>query len=490
MFSPLKDALKKLRESKQAQQPPPAKRTATASDEATTFQKRQQPAAVETDNTADDLMEMGFDMEGLDDDGMIDDLLVDDLVDSLETITPTKPSSAATNARIQNNSSLGLTSSARTGESHHTPFSQRSIQTSQRQQPHSGGHSQHSQSDLFTTPRAVQDKANTRLNEQVKNITTTVVANKSGQRIPSLVGKRQELPGPAGLIGEAQSNGVTLTQKRDSPFKTPLSRRTRNEQSSDVDFEGGTWAAMLDHLKMPAYKPSTEKQVTRTVEAAAWPVRRILDLMRAQKIEIVLVQLREVVSSDMDASAVVVDPTGEMRASIHKAVMQRFAHFLSVGCSIILRGVVALKLPSAQPFLVITADCIDQIFTTKGNGTHDDPIILSASQATAAATPVSIPDTPSHAPRKQPRHTLQRSSHAPEQSIPPFSPDELEIIESQPEVIDDGEALQPTSNATQPSAKSGSPGPVEDDGMDVFGDADNINDNDLDSFLDILDPSD
>ncbi|KAJ2238605.1 hypothetical protein GGH98_006467, partial [Coemansia sp. RSA 454] len=208
------------------------------------------------------------------------------------------------------------------------------------------------------------------------------------------------IPGPAGLVDSAEPVAAA-TQKRASPFKTPLSRRMYNEQADSVDFEGGTWAAMLDHLKLPSYTPATAKSVVHANGAAEWPIRRVLEASHTQRVRIMLVQLRDMGSSDSDACVSVADPTGEMRASIHRPVMKRFLHFLAAGTSIILKDVVALKLPGAPPYLVITAASIEQIFTSKGAGTSENPIVLSATQG---------PGTPTHAPTKCPESGAQPAS--------------------------------------------------------------------------------
>ncbi|KAJ1848981.1 hypothetical protein IWW55_002101 [Coemansia sp. RSA 2706] len=294
---------------------------------------------------------------------------------------------------------------------------------------------------MFTTPRH-DGRTNSSANRTM--ITTTVVGQR-GQRAFVSGAKRQKIPGPAGLIETSVASGAPSTQKPTSPFRTPLSRRTHSEQSSNVDFEGGTWAAMLDHLHLPAYTPATAKTVTRTAEAAEWPIRRVLEATHTQRVRIMLVQLREMGSSDADASVSLVDPTGEMRASIHRPVMKRFVHFLAAGTSIILKDVVALKLPGVQPFLTITAASIEQIFTSKGAGTSENPIMLTATQAPA--------DTPTQAPA-----------------------DRLE-----PAVSDSSPPALPSQADKTHGASDGEP--------DLLGSSGFLDNEDEDAFSDLLDPS-
>ncbi|KAJ2847981.1 hypothetical protein IWW36_003565 [Coemansia brasiliensis] len=371
MFSSLQDALKKLRESRQ-NQPSQLKRPALNPNNNTPTKHPQPPVNDFLDAELDDVDLF---------EGLIED---EDLAEPRSSDTTTaKPTQSMSPPKHKS-----------TSNSHNppqpvqtTPVNRRNTggSPSAKQKPAlrnelsagnmAGRGSSGSQTDMFTTPR--HGNSNRRI------ITTTVVG-KRNQRTPAFGSERQRIPGPAGL----GVSSVAVEASPASPFKLPLARQAHSDQSSNLDFEGGTWAAMLDHLNMPPYTSATAKSVTRTAEAAEWPIRRVLEATHTQRVRIMLVQLRDIGSSDSDAGVTVVDPTGEMHASIHKPVMKRFIHFLSAGTSIILKDVVALKLPGAPPFLTITAASIEQIFTSKGAGTSENPIVLSTTQATAA---MSIP---------------------------------------------------------------------------------------------------
>ncbi|KAJ2890072.1 hypothetical protein GGI21_006316, partial [Coemansia aciculifera] len=297
MFTPLQEALKKLREVREIEQSQPKRQavpTAVPSP----------PQAI-----ADDMDDFDFG-----DADVFDDLLVEDMAmpSDLPTMTqptsaqPPMPSPVKPTATPQSVSRLAAFTYAKspqkTAASQHQP-------TNGSQLPYSSSSSQIlpvaslsrqvscevSQQDSLSTPRPAS--SNSRVPGQASDFVTTVV-NASKRRVTSLAQQRQEIPGPAGLVGQPIPCAIAPTQRPTSAFKTPLSRQTRNEQqSSDVDFEGGTWAAMLDHLGMPPYGPSTAKSVTRTEEMAAWPISRVLELTRSQKIPTMLVQLREVGSS-------------------------------------------------------------------------------------------------------------------------------------------------------------------------------------------------
>ncbi|KAJ2499636.1 hypothetical protein GGH96_003393 [Coemansia sp. RSA 1972] len=413
MFSSLQDALKKLRETRQNEQSQP-KRAALAPETNTQTNCPQPPAALDAD---------GLDDLNLDDVDLFDDLIAEDTIVVPETlgtnsrpaaavspakaVSPVRPVTQVTGSRVpthttsrpspstanratpgtsnrQNHVVSGFESTPTNGRVplHRLPSNSVSDQLSRQG-------STESQTDMFTTPRRDTNRK-----------TVTTVVGKRSHRTPTAGPKRQRIPGPAGLVDSAEPVAAA-TQKRASPFKTPLSRRTHSEQADSVDFEGGTWAAMLDHLSLPSYTSATAKSVARTNASAEWPIRRVLESSHTQRVRIMLVQLRDMGSSDSDACVSVADPTGEMRASIHRPVMKRFLHFLAAGTSIILKDVVALKLPGAPPYLVITAASIEQIFTSKGAGTSDNPIVLSATQG---------PGTPTHAPNKCPEPGAQPAS--------------------------------------------------------------------------------
>ncbi|KAJ2819901.1 hypothetical protein IWW50_005282 [Coemansia erecta] len=464
MFSSLQDALKKLRETRQNEQTQP-KRAALVPEPST---QTNNPQPLATASAANGLDDLDMDLDGVD---LFEDLVAEDTAiaskpppganirsTQTQSQTPARPATQvagpgaqtpATNSRPQSHATSGFGS---TPTHPRTPLQRR---------PSGGAQgSAGSQTDMFTTPRREGGSVSR------TTITTTVVGKRSG-RGPALGPKRQRIPGPAGLVDSAASAAPAATQKPASPFKTPLSRRTHSEQAASVDFEGGTWAAMLDHLNMPTYTAATAKAVARTESAAEWPIRRVLEAAHTQRVRTMLVQLREMGSSDSDASVSVVDPTGEMRASIHRPVMKRFVHFLAAGASIILKDVVALKLPGAPPFLTITAASIEQIFTTKGAGTSENPIMLSATQA-----PVG---TPTHAPPNIPAS----ASESPPK-IPVSPPESLSESLSESEAGVQSPYPQTNTHAGAANALDSEHDPLDDgDGLlgdDLLGDEDAFND--------------
>ncbi|KAJ2883089.1 hypothetical protein H4R27_002995 [Coemansia aciculifera] len=463
MFTPFQHALNKLREVRQSDQSQPKQRT------------------IPTDppdppgNASGGAGAGGVDIDDLDfdlgDTGVFDDLLVDDMGMGNEPpsaaqpqLPPTKPADT-TATTPKSVSRLAAFTFAKPAQKDVAPQQQQQQQQpSSSLQKHSGlqqfNRSQkHSESQLpnksqvpsesqapsnntsqqqdsFATPGPVSSSS--RAPGHVTDFVTTVV-NSSKRRVLSTGHQRQEIPGPAGLMGAPIPCVIAPTQKPVSAFKTPLSGRAQKEQSSEMDFESGTWAAMLDHLDMPSYKPLTAKEVVRTEERAAWPISRVSALTRTQNVPSMLVQLREIVSSESDASAVVVDPTGEIRASIHHAVMRRVALPLVAGTSIILNNVAVMKMSGWPPFLVITGSMIEQIFTVKSAGTREDPIVVEGTQKTTLFTPTHAPQTTTDDGSMKPRDTpaapnSDLPADAPTQPVVDLDADEFDDI---PEAADD-----------------------------------------------------
>ncbi|KAJ2491423.1 hypothetical protein IWW37_002307 [Coemansia sp. RSA 2050] len=410
MFTSFQDALKKLREVKQVESSQ-LKRHAVA----------ETPSAPPEDASASaDLGDPEFDLGDVD---VFDDLLVGDMDIGNEppsvaqpqpppikpTATPTATSPVSPAAASKSASRLAAFAFSKPVERNvgeqqqqpsiilQTPSEPQQVSSSQEssrfqllkmpsQQSDSKvpgesqvtGNSDTQRQDSLATPRPGSDgsKASGKVSDFV-----TIVVNSAKRGLSSADHQHhQEIPGPAGLVGAPIPNAVVPTQKPTSTYNTVLSLQAKSEQPTDIDFESGTWAAMIDHLGMPSYGPLTANAVTRTEERAAWPICRVLRLLHTQKVPSMLVQIRHITGSESDASAIVVDPTGEMRASIHHTVVHRVAIPLVAGTSIILSGVAAMKMPGWPPFIVITGGMIEQIFAVESAGTHEDPIVVEDTQ--------------------------------------------------------------------------------------------------------------
>lgn len=337
MFSSLQDALKKLREAKEADRQGDNSAAAI------------QPAKRQAVEATDDLMDFELDDIGVDDDEL-NALLEEEQVNK-PVRNPPAQSSVARLAKF-------------------------------RCQPRT-------QTQALPVPPPTQPTATNVLVEQAQEQTITTTTTIDNVQRPK---RQQDLPGPAGMVCQRTTTNTPITNSAATTtvpkFNTPFSRssvRANKEAdaavATDADFEeSSTWNTMLSHLNLPTYKPSTASQVIRTRECAGWPISRIQELTQTQKIDWALVLIREIVNNDSDASAVLIDPTGDIRGSIHHVAMKRLAHSLGPGTALILKHVVAMKLAGWPPYLVITEEMIAQIFTTRAAGTRQNPIILTPTQ--------------------------------------------------------------------------------------------------------------
>ncbi|KAJ2702498.1 hypothetical protein H4218_000797 [Coemansia sp. IMI 209128] len=404
MFTTLEDALKKLREVRQTGSSQP-KRHAVA---------EAPPDPPENDTASADFDGPEFDLGDAD---VFDDLLVGDMDMGNEPPSAAQPQSlpvkptatsvvtpAAASKSVSRLAAFTFAKSAKRDAEEQQQYNTALQNTSEPQQVSSSpkpsksqppkvpseqsqsivlselqvpSNSASQQQDLFATPRPGSSSsiAPSKVSDFV-----TIVVNSAKRGLSSADQQHQKIPGPAGLTGAPVADATVPTQKPASTFQTVLERLVKSEQPTDMDFESGTWAAMIDYLGMPSYRPLTASVVTRTEERAMWPICRVLKLTRTQKVPSMLVQIRDITSSEHDASAVIADPTGELRASIHSTVLRRVTIPLVAGTSIILSDVAAMKIPGWLPFIVITGGMIEQMFTVESAGTREDPIVVKDTQ--------------------------------------------------------------------------------------------------------------
>ncbi|KAJ2365659.1 hypothetical protein H4S02_010633 [Coemansia sp. RSA 2611] len=358
MFTTLEDALKKLREVRQTGSSQP-KRHAVA---------EAPPDPPENDTASADFDGPEFDLGDAD---VFDDLLVGDMDMGNEPPSAAQPQSlpvkptatsvvtpAAASKSVSRLAAFTFAKSAKRDAEEQQQYSTALQNTSEPQQ-------------VSSSPKPSKSQPPKVPSEQI---------NSAKRGLSSADQQHQKIPGPAGLTGAPVADATVPTQKPASTFQTVLERLVKSEQPTDMDFESGTWAAMIDYLGMPSYRPLTASVVTRTEERAMWPICRVLKLTRTQKVPSMLVQIRDITSSEHDASAVIADPTGELRASIHSTVLRRVTIPLVAGTSIILSDVAAMKIPGWLPFIVITGGMIEQMFTVESAGTREDPIVVEDTQ--------------------------------------------------------------------------------------------------------------
>ncbi|KAJ1945518.1 hypothetical protein FBU59_002283 [Linderina macrospora] len=182
-----------------------------------------------------------------------------------------------------------------------------------------------------------------------------------------------------------------------------MTKKVRSECAADTDFSSDTWAELLKFLKMPDYKPSNAEDITARSEHAKWPIRTVLQFTEIKRVPVMLVRTSDIHASDVDASAVLVDPTGEIRASVHKQVMRKYGQFLTADSSIILHDVVAMKMPGAPPFLVVTEGSINKIFAPDRVSRPGQVTVSQVNKPIDLVTQDSVPEMTAETPSKTSR---------------------------------------------------------------------------------------
>ncbi|KAJ1983413.1 hypothetical protein H4R34_001288 [Dimargaris verticillata] len=150
-----------------------------------------------------------------------------------------------------------------------------------------------------------------------------------------------------------------------SPVTSPSAPRLQTEESiddayemlnlKDSDFEKPTWLTLLSELGLPAYKPSTLEQLYPTrFPHLQYNMYTLVQRRPDFKIPYLLAVVREIKWTDIDASVTLVDPTGEMPGTIHRAVLEAHPHEIGAGTSLLLTDVSLFRPTKRSLYLNIT----------------------------------------------------------------------------------------------------------------------------------------
>eukprot|EP00048_Salpingoeca_helianthica_P005379 m.87160 g.87160 ORF g.87160 m.87160 type:complete len:640 (+) comp13581_c2_seq2:148-2067(+) len=172
---------------------------------------------------------------------------------------------------------------------------------------------------------------------------------------PSVLAGSRRFPGPAGALPPLST--VQLSAQTE-PRRTPKQPQRAAQADSDdmMDFAGPGWRAMCAALGVHAGDPSI-------LGANIGAVRRGV----STKIPNLVALLKQIKSSDTDASVVLKDPSGEVRGTVHHRAVEMFApDELAVGAVVVLRQVSVFAPSPRSCHLNITPDNIVQLFTASG----------------------------------------------------------------------------------------------------------------------------
>ncbi|KAJ1976986.1 hypothetical protein H4R35_002478 [Dimargaris xerosporica] len=150
-----------------------------------------------------------------------------------------------------------------------------------------------------------------------------------------------------------------------SPVTSPSTPRLQTEGSiddvyellnlKDSDFEKPTWLTLLSELGLPVYKPSTLEQLYPTrFPQLQYNMYTLVQRRPDFKIPFLLAIVRDIKWTDIDAAVTLVDPTGEMPGTIHRAVLEAHPHEIGVGTSLLLTDVTLFRPTKRSQYLNIT----------------------------------------------------------------------------------------------------------------------------------------
>ncbi|KAF9384940.1 hypothetical protein BGX21_001183, partial [Mortierella sp. AD011] len=154
---------------------------------------------------------------------------------------------------------------------------------------------------------------------------------------------KRRLPGPAGNLPRLsaeereqlfRSRGVPFSKDTHFPAtessspNSSIKKKMKAVHQGPIDsmFATGAWEDMLRAYKLPDYKPSTLSRVKGSapmIELSISDIESRPELHRS-KISGLVVMIKEVSLSEIDAAVTLLDPSGEMRGTVHRTVLDQY----------------------------------------------------------------------------------------------------------------------------------------------------------------------
>ncbi|KAF9355942.1 hypothetical protein BGX26_005906 [Mortierella sp. AD094] len=209
----------------------------------------------------------------------------------------------------------------------------------------------------------------------------------AGSHLASHIARnRQRLPGPAGNLPRLSAEEKEqLFRSRGVPFgkdtrfpatgssspNSSIKKKMKAVHQGPIDsmFATGAWEDMLRAYRLPDYKPST---LSRFKGSAPMIELSISDIeirpeLHRSKISGLVVMIKEVSLSEIDAAVTLLDPSGEMRGTVHRTVLDHYKNNeIRVGT------VLALKNPRASTIILSQGSSQDKLSQKKRKLTQED----------------------------------------------------------------------------------------------------------------------
>ncbi|KAF9111962.1 hypothetical protein BGX27_004183 [Mortierella sp. AM989] len=193
---------------------------------------------------------------------------------------------------------------------------------------------------------------------------------------------RRKLPGPAGNLPRLSAEEKEqLFRSRGVPFgkdtrlpttgssspNSSIKKKMKAVHQGPIDsmFATGAWEDMIKAYKLPDYKPSTllrVKGAAPMIELSISDIENRPELHRS-KISGLVVMIKEVSLSEIDAAVTLLDPSGEMRGTMHRTVLDQYKNNeIRVGTVLALKNVSVFSPTPVSHYLIITLRNILGIF--------------------------------------------------------------------------------------------------------------------------------
>ncbi|KAJ7313526.1 hypothetical protein JRQ81_004978 [Phrynocephalus forsythii] len=187
-------------------------------------------------------------------------------------------------------------------------------------------------------------------------------ANKTPQPAPHISSRTRvrRFPGPAGLLPH-QPEGRNLEEILIATPQTPThgalaklqaEELPTSQQSAELEFDRGPWAAMKTEMGLDERDPSC---FLRTYSAA-------LKQLPKNKVPSMAVMVKTLTKTNVDAGAVFKDPTGEIQGTIHRLLLEEKESEIKAGSVLLLKQVGVFSPSHRNHYLNVTPSNLVKIY--------------------------------------------------------------------------------------------------------------------------------
>ncbi|KAG0290527.1 hypothetical protein BGZ96_005990 [Linnemannia gamsii] len=202
----------------------------------------------------------------------------------------------------------------------------------------------------------------------------------SGSTLP--IRGKSRLPGPAGNLPRlSEEEKDQLFRSRGVPFRkdpripnttstspnSSIKKKMKTVKQGPIDsmFASAAWEEMLKSKHLPEYKPSTLQRLKGTnplLQVTISDIETRQDPHRG-KIPWLIAMIKDIMPSEIDAAVTLMDPSGEMRGTIHISVLEHYKNNeIRIGTVLVLNNVSVFSPTPVSHYLIITSRNIDAIY--------------------------------------------------------------------------------------------------------------------------------